>query len=105
MHCKESEPIKYVIVQLTCTFKVSEGYTDHKYREYFYCKIHKKTPLKLTYKPSENKCALTSWVSKQGNFKAAGQSFGFNLPASLTYLAHKSKQIKIVWFRVFIVSQ
>lgn len=40
MHCKESEPIKYVIVQLTCTFKVSEGYIYHKYREYFYCKIH-----------------------------------------------------------------
>lgn len=40
MHCKESEPIKYITAQLTCTSELSEGYIYHKYREYFYCKIH-----------------------------------------------------------------
>lgn len=41
---------------------------------------------------------------KKGNFKAACQSFEFNLPASLTYLTHKRKQMKIARFRVSIVS-
>lgn len=101
MHCKESEPTKCIIVQLSCTFEVSEGYIYHKHRESFSFKIQFLKILKTNPKNQvrTNVYLLTSSVSKKGNFKAAHKFFGYNLSVSLTYLTHKKETNEncLVW--------